>query len=54
MTEEIKDQILTIEESAKLLKVSPRTIYDLISDKRKPGKIFGKKVDHSWRIRREE
>jgi excisionase family DNA binding protein len=49
-----KEQILTIDQTAELLQVSPRTIYDLISDKRKPGKIFGKKVGRSWRIKREE
>ncbi len=54
MPDENKDQILTIEESAKLLKVSPWTAYGLVSETRKPGKIFAKKVGRSWRIRREE
>jgi len=54
MPEEIKDDILTIEQCAQLLKISPRTVYDLISGERVPGKIFAKKVGRSWRILRSE
>lgn len=54
MPEEIKDDILTIEQCAQLLKISPRTVYDLVSAERLPGKIFAKKVGRSWRILRRE
>ena len=45
-----KDDILTIEQCAELLKVSTRTVYDLVSNNKEPGKIFAKKVGRSWRI----
>ncbi len=54
MPEEDKDKILTINQSAKLLQVSPWTVYGLVSETRTPGKIFAKKVGRSWRIKREE
>ena len=54
MVENIKDDILTINQAAQLLKVSPSTVYDLVSDEGAPGKIFAKKVGHSWRILRKE
>jgi len=55
MAEEEKfDEILTINECAKLLKVSPWLIYELVSEERVPGKIFAKKVGRSWRIHRKE
>jgi len=54
MPEENKDEILTIEQCAQLLKISSRTVYDLVSAERQPGKIFGKKVGRSWRILRRE
>ena len=54
MAEELKKDILTIEQTAKLLEVSTRTIYDLVSAERTPGKIFAKKVGRSWRIMRKE
>lgn len=54
MAEEAKNDILTIDQTAELLKVSPRTVYDLVSKDRLPGKIFGKKVGRSWRIMRKE
>ena len=54
MSEEDKKDILTIEQTAKLLEVSTRTIYDLVSEERTPGKIFTKKVGRSWRIMRKE
>ena len=54
MAEELKKDILTIEQTAKLLEVSTRTIYDLVSAERIPGKIFAKKVGRSWRIMRKE
>ena len=54
MVEENKDAILTIDQTAQLLKVSSRTVYDLVSKERIPGKIFGKKVGRSWRIMRKE
>ena len=54
MVEENKDAILTIDQTAKLLKVSSRIVYDLVSQERLPGKIFAKKVGRSWRIMRKE
>ncbi|MHB8278289.1 MAG: hypothetical protein ACYDIA_11635 [Candidatus Humimicrobiaceae bacterium] len=47
MPEDIKDKILTINQCAQLLKVSPWTIYALVSADRQPGKIFAKKVGRS-------
>jgi excisionase family DNA binding protein len=49
-----KDDILTIEQCAQLLKVSTRTIYELISNNKEPDKIFANKVGRSWRILRSE
>ncbi len=54
MVEENKNDILTIDQTAQLLKVSSRTIYNLVSEERIPGKIFAKKVGRSWRIVRRE
>jgi len=54
MVEDRKDDILTIDQTAQLLKVSSRTVYDLVSEERVPGKIFAKKVGRSWRILRRE
>jgi excisionase family DNA binding protein len=54
MPEENKDEILTIEQCAQLLKVSTRTIYELISNNKEPDKIFANKVGRSWRILRSE
>jgi len=54
MVEENIDEILTIDQTAKLLKVSSRIVYDLVSQERIPGKIFGKKVGRAWRITRKE
>ena len=54
MPEETKDDILTIEQCAQLLKISSRTVYDLVSAERQTGKIFAKKVGRSWRILRRE
>ncbi|MCX6383464.1 MAG: helix-turn-helix domain-containing protein [Actinobacteria bacterium] len=54
MMTDSKDDILTIGQCAELLKVSTRTIYDLVSAERLPGKIFAKKVGRSWRILRRE
>jgi excisionase family DNA binding protein len=54
MPEENKDEILTINQCAQLLKVSPWTIYAIVSAERQPGKIFAKKVGRSWRILRRE
>ncbi len=54
MVENNLNDILTIDQAAELLKVSSKTIYDLVSDERIPGKIFAKKVGRSWRIMRKE
>jgi predicted DNA-binding transcriptional regulator AlpA len=44
MVEDKKDDILTINQTAQLLKVSPSTVYDFVSDERILGKIIAKKV----------
>ena len=54
MVENSKDDILTVNQAAKLLQVSPWTVYGLVSEERVPGKIFAKKVGRSWRITRKE
>ncbi len=54
MPGENKDEILTINQTAELLKVSSWTVYELVSAERQPGKIFAKKVGRSWRIMRKE
>ena len=54
MPENNKDEILTVNQCAELLKVSPWTIYDLVSSERQPDKIFARKVGRSWRILRSE
>jgi len=52
--QESNSEVLTIEECAELLKVSPRTVYKLVSDDPEPHKILARKVGRSWRIWREE
>ena len=52
MLEENKDEVLTIEQCAQFLKISSRTVYELVSAERQPGKIFAKKVGRCWRILR--
>ena len=54
MVENSKDDILTVNQAAKLLQVSPWTVYALVSDEGEPGKLFAKKVGRSWRITRKE
>ncbi|MCL5772353.1 MAG: helix-turn-helix domain-containing protein [Actinobacteria bacterium] len=54
MAVDSNNDILTIEQTAELLKVGNRTVYNLLSDERIPGKIFAKKVGRSWRILRSE
>ena len=54
MVENNKNDILTIDQAAELLKVSNYTVYQLVSAERIPGKIFAKKVGRSWRIIRKE
>ena len=54
MVENNKNNILTIDQAAELLKVSNYTVYQLVSAERIPGKIFAKKVGRSWRIIRKE
>ena len=48
------NDILTIDQAAELLKVGNRTVYNLLSEERVPGKIFAKKVGRAWRILRSE
>ena len=45
MVEENIDEILTIDQTAKLLKVSSRIVYDLVSHERIPGKDFFKNTE---------
>ena len=47
MVENGNNDILTIDQAAQLLKVSSKTVYDLVSAERVPGKIFAKKVGRS-------
>ena len=54
MTVDGNNDILTIEQAAQLLKVGNRTVYNLLSDERRPDKIFARKVGRSWRILRSE
>ena len=54
MITDSKEDILTIDQCAQLLRVSTRTIYDLVSPERRPDKIFARKVGRSWRILRSE
>ena len=54
MVENSKEDILTVNQAAKLLQVSPWTVYALVSDEGEPGKLFAKKVGRSWRIMRKE
>ena len=54
MAVDSNNDILTIDQAAELLKVGNRTVYNLLSDERIPGKIFAKKVGRSWRILRSE
>ena len=54
MVENSNNDILTIDQTAQLLKVSSKTVYDLVSAERVHGKIFAKKVGRSWRIMRKE
>ena len=54
MVNKAKDDVFTIDQAAKFLKVGPKTVYNLLSEERVPGKIFAKKVGRSWRIKLEE
>jgi len=54
MTENSKDGILTIDQATKLLKVSSKTIYGLVSNEGKSGKNFAIKVGQPWRVTRKE
>lgn len=54
MAVDTNNDILTIDQAAELLKVGNRTVYNLLSDERQPGKIFAKKVGRTWRILRSE
>ena len=44
MAENSKDDILAINQTAHFLKVNSKTVYNLSSDEREPGKNFAKKV----------
>ncbi len=51
MVENSKDDILTVNQAAKLLQVSPWTVYGLVSDEGEPGKLFARKFGHYWCIK---
>ena len=46
--------VLNAKEVRKILKISEPTLRKILSQKREPGKIFGKKVGRSWKILRED
>ena len=48
------NEILTAQECADLLKVHIKTVYNLLSERRDPDKIFARKVGREWRIERKE
>ena len=54
MDKKLKSDVLTIEQTAEYLKVSPSTVYNLVSEEKISGKIFAKKVGVQWRIKLEE
>ncbi|MHB8276043.1 MAG: helix-turn-helix domain-containing protein [Candidatus Humimicrobiaceae bacterium] len=46
--------VLNAIEVRRILKISEPTLRKILSQKREPGKIFGKKVGRSWKILRED
>ncbi len=48
MTTDLKNELLTVTETCRYLKVSPRTLYRYIRDRRLPGFKLGKE----WRFAR--
>ena len=46
--------VLNAIEVRKILKISEPTLRRILSEKRVPGKIFGKKVGRSWKILKED
>lgn len=46
MTTDLKNELLTVAETCRYLKVSPRTLYRYIQDRRLPGFKLGKE----WRF----
>jgi excisionase family DNA binding protein len=48
MTTDLKNELLTVAETCRYLKVSPRTLYRYIRDRRLPGFKLGKE----WRFTR--
>lgn len=48
------DEILTAQECADLLKLNIKTVYNLLTETREPGKIYARKVGREWRIMRKE
>ena len=48
------DEVLTAQECADLLKLNIKTMYNLLTETREPGKIFARKVGREWRVTRDE
>jgi excisionase family DNA binding protein len=48
------DEVLTAQECADLLKLNIKTVYNLFTETREPGKIFARKVGREWRVTRDE
>lgn len=46
--------VLNAIEVRKILKISEPTLRRILSEKREPGKIFGKKVGRAWKILKED
>jgi hypothetical protein len=46
--------VLNAKEVRKILKISEPTSRKILSQKREPGKIFGKKIGRCWKILRED
>jgi len=53
--DEIKEgDVLNAIEVRKILKIAEPLFIKIISEKREPGKLFGKKVGRAWKILRED
>lgn len=50
----LKDDILNFDEVCKLLKITQLSLDKIISNKRVPGKIYGKKFGRAWKIQRKD
>ena len=48
------NDILNFDEACKLLKITPPSLENIISNSIEPGKIYGKKVGRAWKIQRKD